>query len=87
MADTIENLRVKMRKPEEINEDCIVDILCSISETEIEINQSEKEFLKNKLNDSREENNSLTNIINNQDREIARIKKENEQNKLNEIHI
>lgn len=76
LADSIMLLREEMKKPEDIKNGVIEDVLSFISEEKLVIHQSEKELLANKLQNSEIERNNLTNIIKCREEELNEIQKQ-----------
>lgn len=63
LADNILFLREEVKKPEDIKENIVEDILSFVSEENLLIHQSEKELLANRLQNSEKEKEVLTDVI------------------------
>lgn len=73
LADSILLLREEIKKPEEISENVLNEVLSFISEDKLEIYKSEKELLENKLYKSEEERELLVVAIKKKDQETEKI--------------
>ncbi len=70
MADVILMLREEAKKPEDIEKEVVKDVLEFISEENIEVYQSEKARLANKLNNKKEELNKIKEIVEAQEKSL-----------------
>lgn len=76
LADNILMLREEIKKPEDIRADELDEVLSVISEEKLEIHQSEKAELKNKLQKSEKQNEALLYEVKKGEEETEKVKKQ-----------